>query len=1142
MVAALAVPVAGALGISTTAASVGLSLAAYAATTAASIFLQMSMMEEQQQDIGTKLSALQGGAVNQSIHVGRKETAGSFLYINTWGRSGRVPNAFLVRVYCLSDRRVEGFEDYIWAGGKKCNYDPGETQIIDGNNVGHPINAFKAGGENRLWVKFHDGSQTTADSYLVDKFGSDGSRPWTANHVGRGRAYMIVTQKYDKKQPEGEVEVVAVIKNSRYYDWRSDSTNGGSGGQRYGNVGTYGLETGNPVVTIYNVMRGIYEGDEWLYGGQSWPASRFDNDSWTAAANKCDEDVDLAGGGTQKRFRIGAEIDLSEEPWAVIARCLKACNGRIVESGGVYKIYVGGIGASVMSFTDDDIMISEELTGRMFPTRDGIYNTVTGTYVEPDSAGEPKAFKARTKNAYVKEDGDVRKTTLDLDYVRDNRQAQRVANLALKDNRRFRTFSVAFWTAARKLEPCDVVRWTSARFGFTSKKFILGDVVLREDGIVIANLREADDSDADWTTLDEDAYELGVFEDIDPPTQTLVATVTAGAITDDDGSGRRPAIRIQATLDDDFVDCRALRYQVRKKNGDQKLIFRGRSQGFFEPDSDAYGDIIFTDNSFLPGRDVQVRYKIEPESDRNTNWSAWADGNVTLTNHRFTDDDLDDSSPAAPTGLTLTKVQDTDEDGKVQTFIKMVCTPPAWANAKTTYVFAVTVGSDTFTVKSDDEKARFRVQKTGVPHTVKVRGIKGTGNKGAWSADETITPTKKATGPGVATGLQIERKTGANNLKWDRCTDPDYKETIVYRNTIADFATATEIDRVAGTFYRDRKNLTKGVNYKYWVVHVNWSGIAASAAPPTVNVDYDLITLTDTNTDTLAAPTGISLSQANRDVDKDGTVDIALLASFSGGVSGAAGYECWYEDNTGQTATVRADGGKLWFAANTQRSYRCRWRTISWNGQPGAWSSYTSYVTPSPTAGAPAAPSGVAASGYQLGFYIVWNNPSELDYSYTEIATRLSAGTPDDASIMASRSANYGFIFSPTGDNQYVYVRHVNTSGARSAWTLASGSPVSIKPAKAGHMVTENLGTSGGSVNPGLGDETLLLLTFRCTSNTSGVDVTLGSKTFPSVEFVNNETRTFHSSESGGGSFSVSKSGGGTWANVTLTAVTINNP
>lgn len=599
-------------------ATAGINLALYAGVSAASLLLQQSMMPNQKQETGTKLVSVLGGAVNQAIHFGAKETAGSFLYKNSWGIAGRVPNAFLVRVYCLSDRRVDGFENYVWAGNRKCNYDPGSTQIIGGVNVGHPIDAFDNNGDHRLWVKFHDGTQTVADGYLTTKFSGDVNRPWTSDHVGRGRAYMIVTQKYDKKEPSGEIDVVAVIKASRYYDWRD-------GGQAYGTYSSYASEPGNPIVSAYNTMRGVYDGTEWMFGGQKWPAMRFDTDSWTAAANRCDTNVALAGGGTQKWARMGAEVDCSEEPWTVVERQLKTCGGRLVESGGVFKVYVGGIGASVYSFTDDDILVSEEFTARLFPTRDQIANTIVGTYVEPANAGEAKAFKARFKQDYIDEDGDVRKSTMDFEYGRDNRQAQRFAKLALNDNRRFRSFVVAFWTQARKLEPCDVVSWTSERFAFSNKKFIVGDVTLREDGVVIVNLREADATDADWSTADEDGFETGVYADVDAAPQAITPTFTAVSITDDDNATkRRPAIRIRATLDDDFVDCRALLWEVRKRNGDQATLAEGESKAFFDPANPKYGDITIARSAFLPGRRVQVRVKIDPESDRETEWSNWS--------------------------------------------------------------------------------------------------------------------------------------------------------------------------------------------------------------------------------------------------------------------------------------------------------------------------------------------------------------------------------------------------------------------------------------------------------------------------------------------------------------------------------------
>lgn len=1136
MATLIAAPLVG-LGLSTTAATTIATAGLYAATTAASIFLQMSMMEKPHQEIGTKLEAVLGGAVNQAIHVGRKETAGSFIYKGTWGRSGKVPNAFLVKVYNLSDRPVSGFEDYVWIDGIKCNYDPDETNVIDGFNVGHPINKWDSSGGHRLWVKFHDGTQTSADNYLVDKFGT-GPRAWTNDHIGRGRAYMVVTQKYDKKNPTGEAEVLAVIKNTPLYDFRNDSTNGGSGSQRYQTESTWGTDPGNPITASYHIMRGIYRGNEWMYGGQAWPATRFDNATWTAAANKCDTDVNVVGGGTINYSRVGAEIDVSEEPWTVIERMLKACNGRLVESGGKFKVYVGGIGASVHTFTDDDIILSEELTDKLFPSRDQIANTVNGTYVEPANAGEAKAYKPRTSTEFVDEDGDERKTTLDFDYVRDNRQAQRMANLALKDSRRFRTFSVAFWSWARKFEPCDVVTWTSERFQFTAKRFILGDVVLRDDGIVVANLREADPNDDNWTTADEDAFETGVFDDPDEPTQTFAATVTAVPFTDDTGKQRRPAIRIQASLDDDFVDCLALKYQVRKMYGDQRLIHRGRSEGFFEVGNPDYGDITFTSQSIatLKAKWVQVRYKILPESERETDWSDWADHAVNLDDLGIDDDDTSDTLLAAPTGLSVTKVQEKDEDGTIRTFLKLNCTAPAWAGPKAEFIYEVVVtGDDTYRVKSKSEKARFRVNRTNRLHTVRAAARNGVGQISDWTASVGLTPSKKAADAGAITGVSIARKTGANVITWDRISDPDNREVVIMRGTTNVLASMSEIGRTKATKWRDDENITKGVRYYYRVLPVDTSdnvGVAASAAVDQVETG---IGTSDTDRTTLAAPTGISLTQANRDVDKDGTVDIALLTTFSGGVAGATGYEVEWVDSAGQTASARADTGKFWFMASTIRSYQARWRAYDWTNQPGTWSSYSGSVTPSPTTGAPSAPAGFVATPTQGGFGVSWNQPSEFDYAYSEIAIRTSAGTPSTSEIVMTTSARNVTVYHPWYDyDVYIYARHFNTSGLSSSWSYVG----STKRALALVQIDgSGFGTTGGSVTiPSSAGTAILVASWRCTSNTVGIDVTIGSVTIP-CNFIDGALMTYAVVEYSPGIKNISKSGGGTWNNVRLSYV-----
>ena len=529
-------------------------------------------------------------------------------------------------------------------------------------------------------------------------------------------------------------------------------------------------------------------------------------------------------------------------------------------------------------------------------------------------------------------------------------------------------------------------------------------------------------------------------------------------------------------------------------------------------------------------------------------------GGVSATMAKIDDDDTESTTLAAPSGLTLTKVQNTDDDGSVRTFIKMECTAPAWATSKTTYVFAVTDGTDTTTVKSDDTVARFRVQTTGVLHTVKVRAIKGHGNKGAWSSDVTITPSKKLTLPTAVTGLTIVTKAQKNVIKWTKSSDADYLETAILRSTTNNVNTATEIGRISGNRFVDDE-ITKGTTYYYWGINYNRSAAVASASS-SANGMAKGVEYTDADNLVLSAPTGVSLTQANKDVDLDGTVDIALLATFSSGTSGAIDYEFELSRSTssGGTYTVietrSSPSGKVWFKANTQYWYKTRVRAIAWDGTLGTWSSLTSAVQPAGTTGAPSSPTGYSVSAQILGFGVQWTAPTELDYFFTEIGV---GGTTSPATIVGtSTGTSYFNNFSAGGFAFKIWLRHVNTSMLRSSWVEAGsvtadkvGSTeieanavgrTALASGAGGAVAVNNLGTSNsGSVNAGSAAATLLTLTFKCTSNTSGVTINLGGQSW-TVDFTNNLPFTFTTAENGGGSFSFSKSGGGTQAGVQLTA------
>jgi hypothetical protein len=812
-----------------TGAAFAVNAIAYVGLTAASYYIQQAMQPKP--ETGTKLRAASGGAVSQSMIVGEKETAGSLIYQGTWGKPDKTPNAFMVRVLCLSDMEVDDITNRLWASGKKCTIDLGTTAGDgDGFSMGHPVTDFRDGGEDYMWVKFLKGDQTTADSYLTHRFGGLATRPWTASMVGRGRALMIVTEKYKKDEPTSLHECVVVPKGARLYDWRKDSSNGGieGGTHRWGNEGTYEY-TANPIVIAYNIMRGIYRGSTWLYGGQNWPARRFDNDSWTAAANVCDENVSLSGGGTENRYRMGAEINFSESPLAVLDRILAACNGRLVETGGIYKVYAGGIGASVMSFTDANIVISEGLTGKMFPNREDICNTITGSYCEPDNGGQMKAYKKRTKAAYVTEDNDeVRSREMSFDYVRKNTQAQRLAQHALNDNRRFMTKIVAFWTSARKLEPGDAVNWSSSdRFGFTNKKFIVGDVTIADSGVVVVALREADSSDADWNTSDQQAYTVGVYGDIVPSTQTINLTAVASSIKNAAGTGRKPALKISWPVSTDDVDCRAVRWQARLL--DTTEVKDANRVEFDEGQA-------FITAGIVNGEVYQVRAKIIPESDRKTEWCNWI--TVTVGTYAVVDGDLDTTpAPDMPNNALLlptvsnrpavTSDAERDQDGKI--LVSATAAFSVLSNSKLSYEVRVSDGVRVKWYPARNGTVEFLVR-SGVELTIRSRAISAFGIPGNLSSTTTYTPTKKSTNPTQASGLTATNtadgtaKHGKIVLEWNPCNDPDYAYTRIWRFTaLSPWSSATLVKRIKADGWTDT-NLPNGVTRGYWIEHVDSSG------------------------------------------------------------------------------------------------------------------------------------------------------------------------------------------------------------------------------------------------------------------------------------------------------------------------------
>lgn len=514
---------------------------------------------------GIKTQTTAGGGTNPvSFILGRYATAGVAVcpaMSHGMSGSGKVPNAYLTYVIAISDmpgvtlNRLVIDGEYATVGGT-AHPDYGTPVAVKGKSPA-------------AWIKWYDGTQTVADPMLLSKYGSYPDRPWTSDMIGRGVTYAILTFGFDRQIFNSFPDVRFEVDGIPLYDPRKDDTAGGTGAQRWNNQATW-AQTNNPMVMIYNIMRGVTLPDGAVWGGGSGAAD-LPAAEWFAAMNACDAPVALAAGGTEPRYRAGYEVTVDTEPAAVIDELLKSCSGQVADIGGVWKPRVGGPGLPVYSFDDDGVIVSNPQDFDPFHGLDQTYNGVSATYPEPASIWEGKEAPPRYNAAYETADGGRRLiANLTLPAVPYGGQVQRLMRAYIEDERRFRRHVFSLPPGAAVIEPLDAVAWTSARNGYAAKVFEVAEV--SDDLMTLiqtVTIRERDAADYNWST----GYELPSLivtpTTVMPAAQTVPSWAMTGVALDDAGAvARRPAL--QMTWDGAGQDdVTALEYEIRRLGGAQ---------------------------------------------------------------------------------------------------------------------------------------------------------------------------------------------------------------------------------------------------------------------------------------------------------------------------------------------------------------------------------------------------------------------------------------------------------------------------------------------------------------------------------------------------------------------------------------------
>ncbi|MFN4090533.1 MAG: hypothetical protein ACK4QW_16030, partial [Alphaproteobacteria bacterium] len=541
-----------------------------------------------------------GDRVPASVLLGRVASFGNYLCPPySRGTDGGTPNAWLTYLIDLGDMPIDALEGLIVDGA------PAEP--AEGSHPDYGAAWRLRGRDDRLWVRFHDGTQTEADEMMLALYGDHPERPWLPDMVGHGIPYAIVTLRYDRELYKGMPRVMAVARGVRLYDLRADTTAGGDGPQRLDDPATWAW-TDNPMVIAWNIARGLrLPGAGNIVWGGGFPAADLPAAVWAAAMNACDEEVDDGDGGTAPAWRAGYEATLDSEPADTLDEMARASAAQYAEIGGILKVRVGGPGLPVHTVGPGDVSVTDERLSDPFPPPDLLYNRVHAIHPDPEALWEPREIPVVADPDDEAADGGPRDATLQLDAVTDSAQARRLAELYYRDGRRMRRHREVLASDAAHLEPLDAVLVTRPARGYDGKVFEVTEVAyaLRRVTQQVA-LRERDP--ADWSIPVR--APLGAL----PPAPALPApqVLDGFAVAGIEVEGRRPGLRLSwsgAALD----DARGVEWQVRRA-GQTEVILRGSTAGARDGEALLWAGI-------LPATAYEARIRLV--ADRPVAWTGW---------------------------------------------------------------------------------------------------------------------------------------------------------------------------------------------------------------------------------------------------------------------------------------------------------------------------------------------------------------------------------------------------------------------------------------------------------------------------------------------------------------------------------------
>ena len=639
----------------------------------------------------------------RQIVYGQMRVGGQIVFI---GNSGD-DNTYLHLVIVFASHEIESFEEF-WFNDNRV-YENGAV-LTDWQDV--------------VTVTTFDGSQTTVDTTLRDQFVQ-----WTDSHVLNDMAYAHFKLKWDQdKFPQGVPNITAILKGKKVYDPRDS-------GQSATDDTTWTYSQNPALCARDYIVDNKY--------GLGEDHTLIDTTALTAAANLCDEDVALDGGGTQDRYTCNGVLNTENQIKSNIEQVLSAMGGRLSYSGGKY--YIDGAGmiavdagdfvvgtkyrilsigntdftaigaeentvdleftatgagsgtgtaylAPTLEFTEADCV--SDIRTQTKQSRRGVYNGVKGIFVAEEKNYKVLDYPAQISSTYKEDDGEPIYLDMPLPFVTNNTQAQRLAKIALLKSRQQVVVTMTVNLKGLQVKVGDTIKLTNERLGYDEKTFEVIDysLAITAGGNLAVNLQLIETAAAiyDWTTSDEqDFLSGGVLDLYDGRTVSDVTILAKSEIglLGPDGNVLTSVELTWTAPDDAFIDFYKIRYN---KNGTTEY-FHAETK---EP------------RILLSGLDVTQNYDFRVQVQ---NLLGVTSTGVTLSDQQL---DGDTTAPSPVTNVDITSglknltvqwTNPTDADfAYVQIYVASSITKPASPVARingTEFVYPAASGEGKGTIK-----------------------------------------------------------------------------------------------------------------------------------------------------------------------------------------------------------------------------------------------------------------------------------------------------------------------------------------------------------------------------------------------------------------------------------------------------------